>query len=122
MTETDVKNTQKQAYPHKPEGGFDKGNAGRPKGSKNRYTHLRDSFLDAFEMIGGTKALAEWGKTHKKDFFQMVTRMLPSNVKAQIDLNQKQTYNISIKVTGNGHKPEEQEEEVNRIGSVLERL
>lgn len=121
MEDTQINNAEKR-YPHKPNGDFDKGNVGRPKGSKNKYTQLRDSFLEAFENIGGTKALAEWGKSHKKDFYHIVSRMLPSNIKAEIDIKEKQVFNINIEVTGNGHKPEEAEKEINRIASVFERL
>lgn len=52
---------------------------GRPKGAKGKFTSLRQSFLDAFEQMGGTKALVQWGRQpqNKKDFYMMVCKMLP---------------------------------------------
>jgi len=32
---------------------------GRPRGNKNKFTHLHDEFLAAFEEIGGREALVE---------------------------------------------------------------
>lgn len=38
-------------------GRFIKGNTGRPKGAKNKFTNLKQSFLDAFVDLGGTEGL-----------------------------------------------------------------
>ena len=51
-----------------------KGNPnGRPKGSQNKFTSLKDSFIDAFksEEINGTKGLIDWAKkvTETEQFF-----------------------------------------------------
>ena len=54
--------------------------AGRQPGTPNKFTNLKNDFLAAYEMIGGKAALAEWGKTHKREFFQLVAKMLPNNV------------------------------------------
>ena len=56
---------------------------GRPKGSQNKFTSLKDSFLKAFEEIGGTEGLVEWAKKNSKNrerFYQMITKMLPSSL------------------------------------------
>lgn len=56
---------------------------GRPKGSKNRFTCLRDAFLKAFSDLGGADGLVEWVKKsnrNRAEFYKMITKMLPSNV------------------------------------------
>ena len=39
---------------------------GRPKGSQNKFTSLRDSFLEAFEELGGKDGLVEWAAKNSK--------------------------------------------------------
>ena len=53
---------------------------GRKKGSLNKFTTLKDSFLYAFEKIGGREGLAEWAKKPKNRgaFYAIVAKMLPS--------------------------------------------
>lgn len=73
---------------------------GRPKGSKNKFTNLRDAFINAFKELGGERALLDWmdgenvliknkktGKIirvriadRKKEFFKMVASMLPKDI------------------------------------------
>jgi len=64
---------------------------GRPKGSKDKFTSLKDSFLQAFEGIGGTEAMIDWAqeKKNRKDFYQMIAKMLPNKVEG--DLSGKMT-------------------------------
>lgn len=56
--------------------------SGRPKGSKNRFTSLKQSFLEAFEELGGTEGLTEWAKKNKGMFYQMLAKMLPKTVES----------------------------------------
>ena len=56
---------------------------GRPKGSKNKFTSLKDSFLEAFEALGGTEGLIAWAKKSERNkavFYGWITKMLPTNV------------------------------------------
>ena len=57
---------------------------GRPKGSRNKFTTLQDSFFRVYEYIGGDKKLAEFAKKNPKEFYQMVSKMLPRNIKGEI--------------------------------------
>lgn len=57
---------------------FEKGNPGRPKGAKNKFTCLKDSFIAAFEQLGGTAGLAEWARENQAQFYQMLSKMLPN--------------------------------------------
>lgn len=58
------------------------GSPGRPKGSRNRFTNLKDAFLEAFEQTGGVEALVEWARRdkNKRDFYRLVASMLPRNI------------------------------------------
>lgn len=54
--------------------------AGRPKGSKNRYTQMRDAFLDAFDQMGGTDGLVKWAMEDPKAFYDLAVRILPKDI------------------------------------------
>lgn len=51
--------------------------AGRPKGSVNRFTKVKEEFLAAFDEIGGRKALVEWGKANPREFYNLLVRLMP---------------------------------------------
>jgi hypothetical protein len=56
---------------------------GRPKGCKNRFTSLKESFIAVFKKLGGTQALYNWANKsdhNKAIFYGWITKMLPSNV------------------------------------------
>jgi hypothetical protein len=77
-----VKNVKKRKI-GKP---FAPGNPGRPKGAVNKFTSLKDSFIDVFKMLGGTQGLCEWAKASKHNqavFYSWVVKMLPAG--AMID-------------------------------------
>jgi hypothetical protein len=61
----------------------------RKKGSKNKFTNLKDAFLKAFEEVGGKDALIKFYENPKNRaaFFQMISKMLPS--KQEVDLKGK---------------------------------
>lgn len=44
--------------------------------NKNRFLALKESFLDAFEVSGGTDGLAEWAKNNPDKFYPIVVRIL----------------------------------------------
>ena len=82
-----------------PDGTFAEGHelsTGRPKGSKNKFTTLKQAFLDAFEELGGVEGLVEWAEKNshtKEQFYKMITKMLPTHVtdevKGKIELELK---------------------------------
>jgi len=62
---------------------------GRKKGTPNKFTTLRKSFLDAFQdkRIGGTEGLIQvFSKNdiRKIDFFKLISKMLPTNITANL--------------------------------------
>jgi len=74
---------------------------GRKKGSKGKFTDLKNEFLKAFydkDGIGGAKGIKKLIKNsprNKMIFLQMISKMLPTNVNIEGDLNV--TYQISEK-------------------------
>jgi len=74
-----------------PDGTFTKGSseAGRRVGSKNKFTSIKQDFLDAYndERIGGLEGLIAWvleSKRNKAMFYQWVTKLLPSAVESDV--------------------------------------
>lgn len=64
---------------------FKKGEGGRPKGSKNKFTTIKDAFVDVFfsEEINGAEGLKEWVKADPKNkeiFFGWMTKMFPKDM------------------------------------------
>jgi hypothetical protein len=62
---------------------------GRPKGCKNRFTSLKESFLSVFKKLGGTDALYKWANKndHNKGiFYGWITKMLPANLDIAADI------------------------------------
>jgi len=59
---------------------------GRPKGSKNKLTNIKDEFLFAYEVIGGLGGLTSWAKKeeNRTEFYKMLTRLFPREIKAEI--------------------------------------
>jgi hypothetical protein len=56
---------------------------GRPKGSKDKFTELKDAFLSAFDELGGVKGLVKWAKRSNDNtghFYQMITKLLPRDI------------------------------------------
>lgn len=60
---------------------------GRPKGTKNKFTDLKASFLDAFEAAGGTEFIIAFAKDKRNQaaFLHMLARMLPTSSSAKVE-------------------------------------
>lgn len=74
--------------------------AGRKKGTLNKFTTLKQAFLDAFQdkRIGGKEGMTKVfskNDVRKIEFFKLISKMLPSNVTVDGDLNV--TFQISEK-------------------------
>jgi len=75
---------------------YQKGQSGNPKGKKkgtlNKFTTLKQAYLDAFNSkdMGSTKGLIDAFKVNaftKREFYKLISKMLPSNVTVDGDLN-----------------------------------
>lgn len=57
---------------------FKAGNPGRPKGSPNKSTTLKQSFLEAFDKVGGTDGLVAWinkSERNRAAFYTLNTKL-----------------------------------------------
>lgn len=57
--------------------------SGKKKGTLNKFTTLKQVFLDAFERLGGVDRLVEWAEgdpANEKVFYTLLARMLPREV------------------------------------------
>ena len=54
---------------------------GRKKGTPNKVTaSMRECFAEAFEQLGGTKALVDWGRDNQTDFYKLAARLIPVEI------------------------------------------
>ena len=61
---------------------------GRPKGSKNKFTTLKNSFLKAYQAkdgFGGDEALKLFAKKNPEAFLQMIKSLLPKDLDVKTD-------------------------------------
>ena len=58
---------------------------GRPLGSKNKFTTLKNTFIEAFEELGEVDNLVEWARGGQPDrVLWMVARLMPREVEAKL--------------------------------------
>ena len=65
-------------------GRFLKGQGGRPKGARNRFTSLKAAFITSFEN-GGQEALDRLMDEDPKAFFQIFRDLFPRQVEQRVD-------------------------------------
>ena len=92
---------------------FKQGNPGKPKGSANKFTDLKQAYLDVFDQIekkslekeSAIKSFFQWATKNDKNqgmFYQMVAKMLPTNA----DLDIKGDLGLTIKRIISDERPE----------------
>lgn len=58
---------------------------GRRPGSLNKTTvAVKDAFRAAFDQIGGTDALAVWAEKNPGQFYQLFSKLIPTEIDATI--------------------------------------
>lgn len=68
---------------------FKKGQGGRKRGSQNKVTAaVKDALTEAFDGMGGTKALMTWGKENQAQFYQLWVKMLPQDQRIDLDVRE----------------------------------
>ncbi len=70
-----------QGRPFKP---GHKKTGGRKKGTPNKFTTVKQAFLNAFERTGGEEELAKWGKKNPSKFYPLIARMLPNRIENEL--------------------------------------
>ena len=93
---------------------YQKGQSGNPKGKKkgttNKFTDLKQAYLDVFEKIEKkgegkdtiVKTFFEWATKNDRNqgmFYQMLSKMLPTNIDADIKADLKVTIKRIISTT-----------------------
>lgn len=59
---------------------------GRPRGVKNKFTNLKESFLVAFEDLGGVSGLVKWAKKNQGQFYQIISRLFPKEIQSEVSV------------------------------------
>ena len=57
---------------------------GRPVRSKNKFTTLKNAFIETFEELGGVDNLVEWARCNQTEFYRMVARLMPREIDAKV--------------------------------------
>ena len=57
---------------------------GRPLGSKNKFTTLKNAFIETFEELGGVDNLVECARSNQTEFYRMVARLVPREIEAKV--------------------------------------
>ena len=58
---------------------------GRKVGAKNKFTNIKQAFLEAFEKLGGVEGLVAWGKKNPTAFYAILSKLFPKEVHGQIE-------------------------------------
>ena len=94
------KKTEKYGQKRDAKGKFTKGNPGKPKGAKSKFTQdMKITFLNVFKRKGGEDWLLDWLNSSKRNettFIQILARLLPTNV--EMDAKGNITINVISKV------------------------
>jgi hypothetical protein len=63
-------------------------NGGRKKGTPNKSSaSVKAAFLLAFDAAGGDKALAEWARDNRTEFYKLYAKLLPTESPANTHVN-----------------------------------
>ena len=65
-------------------------NSGRKKGTRNKFTTLKEAFMNAYNSkeMGGEKGMTKVFAANsftKREFYKLISKMLPSNVEMDVD-------------------------------------
>ena len=60
---------------------------GRPPGTPNKFTSLRESFLETFISIGGTAGLISWARKNRTRYYELLARLLPRSLEGGLRLD-----------------------------------
>lgn len=53
-------------------------------GTRKLGHRIKAQYLEAFNEMGGLKAFIEWGRSHKTEFYRMVSQLLPKELEQEI--------------------------------------
>ena len=61
---------------------------GRTKGTPNKLTtSIKEAFVVVFDLLQGNKEanLETWAKENPTEFYKLISKLIPTDVKAQVD-------------------------------------
>lgn len=62
---------------------------GRAKGVPNKSTKaVKEALQEAFDGLGGVPSLIEWAKSEPTEFYKLWTKLIPTEVKAELTMPQ----------------------------------
>ena len=53
-------------------------------GQRINSRHFKNTFIEAFEELGGVDNLVEWARANQTEFYRMVARLMPREVEAKV--------------------------------------
>ena len=79
---------------------------GRKKGTPNKTTVAVKEALDiAFKDMGGVTSLVEWGRENQTDFYKIWARLLPKEIKAEVNTDAQPGVVLILPDNGRDPKP-----------------
>ena len=86
-----VKNGTKRGAGRDGNGRFTSENTGRPRGSKSKFTTLKNEFVKVFEQHGGPARLAELMAKSPEKYFEFLVRLQPEEIVADVTTSHQPT-------------------------------
>jgi hypothetical protein len=66
---------------------------GRPKGSRNKIgVQAKENIIEVFSRLGGIKAMTNWARRNKTEFYKLYARLIPVTVHAAVDVRHASEY------------------------------
>ena len=56
------------------------GGPGRPKGSKNKFTTVKEMVIQVLEDLGGADWIYQFAQQHPRDFLKLIDKLLPESL------------------------------------------
>jgi len=77
--------------PRTERGTFAEGNPGRPPGANKLTVKFRAALELVYEQRGGAAGLLEWSKANPDEFYRILARLIPQEVKVELGLDEELT-------------------------------
>jgi len=107
----------KKAYNNKGVRGFNKGNPGKPKGTKNKTpVSLYNDSIKVYQALGGWNGLKKWAAKSNynlEKFYGWIMRMLPTNIAVDLQADIKTDNKMTVEVVHTEKEKEKGEPSVN---------
>lgn len=85
---------------------FQKGNPGKPKGAKNKFTKtVKETVLEVFNTLqeeDGPASLRNWAVDQPTEFYKIAAKLIPTDIKADV----KTTSKIALQIVRANNHPD----------------